>query len=111
MYILMFEDGSNIHVPGDFSSMRLLMSGYRGGNEPPKYACLWFKEKHVTKAIEKSWENKLYNTKLVGVGHVKEENDKIETIIPIPEPFQELHYEEGDLVVQYGDMLYYDEAY
>lgn len=110
MYVLMFENGNTIEVPGDFSSMRLLMSGYKGDGKPPLYACLWFKEKHVPKSITKSWENTLYHDHLVGVGH-KNDNGVIENIIPIPEPFQELHYEEGDLVIQYGDMLYYDDAY
>ena len=109
MYRLLFEDNSIIEVQ-DYHSLKIGLAQYKGKGAP-KYMYLWFKLKYGDKLKFKEWENYFYTKKLRSIFTYDETGQTLKYAIQAPEPFLHLYYEEGDLIVQYGDTLYSDEAY
>lgn len=109
MYRLLFEDNTVIEVQG-YTSLKIGLAQYKGVGAP-KYMYLWFKLRYNDKMKFKEWENYFYYKKLKSIFTYDEEGKELKHAIQAPEPFLHLYYEEGDLIVQYGDTLYSDEAY
>lgn len=109
MYRLLFDDDTYIDVEG-YSSLKIGLAGYKGKGQP-KYMYLWFRLRYNDKLKFKEWENSFYYKKLKSIFTYDEDCTTLRSAIQAPEPFLNLYYEEGDLVVQYGNTLYADEAY
>lgn len=109
-YKLMFDKEQTIDVPEETRALKIYLSCWKGGSSMPKYVYLLFKSKYIDKQTFKEWENLFYNRTLTCIG-VFDNTDKLDHVVPIPSPFIELHYEDGDMVVQYGNQLYADDAY
>lgn len=109
MYRLLFEDETLIEVEG-YQSLKIGLAQYKGTGAP-KYMYLWFKSRYNDKMKFRDWESFFLTKKLKTIFTYDEEGKELKMAIQAPEPFLYLHYEEGDLIVQYGDTLYSDEAY
>lgn len=109
MYRLLFEDGTYFDVEG-FASLKIGLAKYYGKGKP-KYMYLWFKLRHNDKMKFKEWENYFYYRKLKSIFIYEEDGKTLKHAIEAPEPFIQCYYEEGDLIVTYGQQLYADEAY
>ena len=110
MYKLIFEDETSIEVPGGYKAMAIYLAMYDGKN-PPKYLSLWFKNKYVPKSITKSWEAKLWAMPLKMILTYDEDGKTVRSAITVPKPFVTLRFEEEDLIIEYGDVVYADDAY
>ena len=109
MYRLVFEDNTYIDVEG-YTSMHIGLAGYHGHGKP-KYMYLWFKERYNDKMDFKKWENIFPYRKLKSIITYDEDMKSVKHAIEAPEPFIQCYYEEGDLIVTYGNQLYSEEAY
>lgn len=84
--------------------MNIRMAHWDGTN-PPKYIQIEIKKS----AVQQHFENLFYYHKLKTI--IVYEDEKVSHAITIPDNFIELHLEEGDLIVSFGDILYYDDAW
>ena len=109
MYRLVFDDESFIDIPG-LKTVRIGLAGYTGVGEP-KYLYLWIKLKYSDKTNFQKWENLLFYRKLKFINIFSEDKSDLLDTIMVPSPFLNLYYEEGDMIVQYGNSIYADEAY
>lgn len=107
MFKLIFEDGYEILIE-DTKALKIYMSGFKG-KEAPKYLGILFKSHKLDNADFKTWELKFYYNHLNRIETYDDDNILICTI-PAPDNFIDLHYEEGDMFVEYGDPLYADEV-
>lgn len=108
MYRLVFENEQMIQLDS-VKDMKVYLARWDGKNQP-KYMMILIKEKAVDKSQRQLWENLFYYQKLRTIFVYDEEGQKLSHAIPAPSNFIDLHYEEGDLVVQFGDSLYADEV-
>lgn len=109
MYRLLFDDGSTIESH-NLKSLAIGLAKYDGTN-PPRYMYLWFKHRFHDKSEFKKWENQFFYHKLLKIYVYDETEQSVTMLIPAPDNFLELVYEEDDLVVAYGDPIYANEAY
>lgn len=110
MYRFLFDDNSTIEI-NNLEALKIGMASYNGHDEP-KYVYLWIKHRKLEscKELFRKWEDKFFYRQLKTI-FIYDDEGKFSGAIPIPEPFLDLHYEEGDLVITYGDQLYADDAY
>lgn len=110
MYRLVFEDDSWIEIPEGLKGIRLYIAKWNGKNVP-KYIYILLKEKYIGKDLLKSWEEKLRTVQLRTIFKYDEDGQHLDHAISIPKPLYHIHYEEGDMIIEYGDVLYSDDAY
>lgn len=108
MYRLVFEDDSFIDIPG-LKTVKIGLAGYTGSGEP-RYLYLWIKLRYSDKCSFKKWETLMYYKTLKYINIFNEDNELIDTLMA-PRPFLNLYYEEGDMIVQYGNPIYANDAY
>ena len=109
MYRLLFDDDTMIEVQG-YKGLQMGLAGFNGKN-PPKYMYLWFKSKYFEKSQLLQFESSLQNKKLRSVFTYTEDGQELKNAVPVPDNYLGLKYEEGDLITEYGNSLYYDECY
>lgn len=108
MYKLLFSDKSFIEVP-DVRSMHTGLAQWNG-KDYPKYLYLWFKSRYFDHSQLKTWQDDFSYKELIKVVTYNDEG-KITSVIPVPKNFIQAYFEEGDLLVTYGDPVWADEAY
>lgn len=109
MYKLLFSDGQFIELP-DIKSMRIGLAKW-DGKGVPKYLWIWIKERYISKENKQKWETLFYYGTLKLICIYSEDGKTLQSTIQVPTPQVDFHYEEGDIVAEYGDQLYADEAY
>lgn len=109
MYKLIFDGEQTIELP--LKAMKVGLAKWDGTSKPPRYLWIWIKEKHTDRSQFKVWETFFYHRTLLRIECYSEDDQSLSHTIPVPTPFVDFHYEEGDIVASYGDTLYSDEAY
>ena len=108
MYRLLFDDDSVFEVPGGYKGLQIGLAQWNG-KDKPKFMYLCFKQRYVPKEVMKEWENSFCYKKLLSIFVYEEDGNKLSHGIQAPDDYIEFHYEEGDLIVTYGNPLYSDE--
>ena len=108
MYKLIFDSDQFIELP--IKAMKIGLAKWDGSSKPPRYLWIWIKEKYINKE-SKVWETLFYHRKFIKIEVYSEETSELVNTIPVPTPRVDFHYEEGDIIVDYGDSLYSDDAY
>lgn len=116
MYELVFESKDSekelkVLLPSTPKTLRIGLAKWDGKSKP-KYLWMILSGKTISSKLLKDIEIYLWYWNLKKINCFKPDTDaEIDYTILVPDNFINLHKEEGDLVVYYGDILYADEAY
>ena len=105
MYKLIF-DTEELEIK-DLASMKIGLASFNGV-DAPKYMYLIFKKRYYEKDVLQTYDSLFHRRKLLKIDISNP--DSSDWVIPSPDNFIESYFEEGDLIVCYGDPIYADEA-